>query len=155
MREIRERLYIGSDADCRQGKNQWAVVHACKTCHQKAVGYTGSLSSKHPLYLTYETPNDLYLNIIDPPGPLFLPELFTTFLNFAKRNWKDEKNLLIHCNQGGSRAPSLAMLFLAKNINDISNKSFLTARAEFVKLFPLYNPGRGIQDYLRANWRRF
>jgi hypothetical protein len=145
--------------ELRNEKDQGTIIYrlGCRlqTCHQRAVGYTGSLSPKHPFYLAYETPNDLYLNIIDPPGPMFLPELFTNFLDFVRSNWWDEKNLLIHCNQGGSRAPSLALLFMAKETNEINGKSFLTARAEFVKMYPLYNPGRGIQDYLRANWRQF
>ena len=60
-----------------------------------------------------EEANDLYLNIIDPPGPLFMPPLFTSFLEFAVRNWEEGKNILIHCNQGESRAPSMGLLFLA------------------------------------------
>jgi predicted protein tyrosine phosphatase len=59
---------------------------------------------------------DLYLNIIDPPVPLFKPPLFSSFLVFADKHWRSGKKLLIHCNQGESRAPSLALLFLEKKL---------------------------------------
>jgi hypothetical protein len=86
MIEISDRLYVGNEYDCREGDDEWAIVHACKSpCHQRAVGYRGKLRSSHPNYLVLEEENDLYLNIIDPPVPLFMPPLFTSFLKFAGR----------------------------------------------------------------------
>lgn len=153
MEEIFERLYISNESYCRNGDEEWTVVHACKhPCHQKAVGYTGNLSKNHPFYLDKEDDQDLYLNIIDPPVPLFMLPLFTKFLIFADKHWNGYKKLLIHCNQGESRAPSLALLFLAKCRNHISNQSFEEAKEDFIKFFPAYNPGRGIQIYLSNNW---
>ena len=35
------------------------------------------------------------------------------FLEFSNKHWRQGKKLLIHCNQGESRAPSLALLFVA------------------------------------------
>ena len=62
--------------------------------------------------------------------------------------------LLVRCNQGGSRAPSLALLFLAKCRAALSNDSYLEARSEFEKLYPGYKPGPGIQAYLRSKWHK-
>ena len=93
------------------------MVHTCKSpCHQSAVGYQGKLPNTHPNYLVLETENNLFLNIIDPLAPLFMPPLFTAFLAFANKHWGQGKKLLIHCNQGESRAPSLAMLFWQKEL---------------------------------------
>jgi hypothetical protein len=99
---------------------------------------------------------DLFLNIIDPHVPLFMPPLFTEFLAFANKHWSQGRKLLIHCNQGESRAPSLAMLLLAKGVFSIPDTSFELARLEFEKLYPRYNPGKGIETYfskkLVATW---
>jgi hypothetical protein len=105
MVKIEDRLFIGSENDCRNGTEQLAVVHACKSpCHQRAVGYRGSLLNSHPNYLFLQQDNDLYLNIIDPPVPLFKIETFKRFLAFARSKYDCGSSLLIHCNQGESRA---------------------------------------------------
>ncbi|HDY67281.1 MAG TPA: hypothetical protein ENH85_05760 [Candidatus Scalindua sp.] len=156
MIKVVEKLFIGSEADCRIGDDDWAIVHACKSpCHQRAVGYRGSLPRSHPNYLVLEEDSDLYLNIIDPPGPLFMPTIFTSFLEFAQRHWEQGRKILIHCNQGESRAPSLGMLFLAKCRNEISSESFDSAKQEFQRIYPYYQPGQGIQTYLREKWNDF
>jgi len=156
MYKIYERLYIGCDHECFDKKEEWVTVHACKSpCHQRAVGYRGSLPSNHPNYLVLKKDNNLYLNMIDPPRPLFLIPLFTEFLRFSRRYWTEGKNIFIHCNKGESRAPSLGLLFLAKEIGSISNKSFGKAKEEFIKIYPGYMPGSGIQIYLHNNWEKF
>jgi len=81
--------------------------------------------------------------------------LFTEFLRFIRHHWNQGKTVLIHCNQGESRAPSLALLFLAKDIGVISNESYEKAKEEFMKIYPSYFPERGIQIYLREHWGEF
>ena len=153
MIEVHERVFIGNDLECRSGDSVWAVVHACKSpCHQKAVGYHGSLQGNHPNYLVLEKGSNLYLNMIDPPKPLFMLPLFTTFMHFASRHWDNGLCLLIHCNQGESRAPSLALLFLSKHLRVICASSFDDARKDLLNSCPSYNPGLGIQSYLRQHW---
>lgn len=153
MQEVHERIFVANDFSCVGGDSELAVVHACKSpCHQSAVGYKGSLPNTHPNYLVLEQGSNLYLNIIDPPVPLFLPPLFSNFMEFANKHWKDGKKLLIHCNQGESRAPSLALLFLAKGLSVIDSSSYITARKEFEAIYPRYTPGKGIETYFTKNW---
>lgn len=153
MHEVFERLFVSSDLSCRKGNLDLVVVHACKSpCHQSAVGYTGSLPNTHTHYLVKEDEFDLYLNIIDPKIPLFMPLLFTAFLAFTNRNWTEGKKVLIHCNQGESRAPSLALLFMAKSMAALNNDSYQAAKIEFEAIYPNYNPGKGIQAYFSTNW---
>jgi predicted protein tyrosine phosphatase len=97
--------------------------------------------------------NELFLNIIDPPIPLFPDELFAVFLSFAKEKWDAGLQLLIHCNKGESRAPSLGLVFLAKHVRAVPNGSYSEARGEFVKRFPNYAPGKGIETYLSTKWQ--
>jgi hypothetical protein len=156
MVRIVDRLYVGTEADCRQGDDKWAIIHACKSlCHQGFVGYRGNLPSNHPNYLVLELENDLILNMIDPQKPLFIPKLFIDFLRFSRTKWKEGKNILIHCNLGESRAPSLALLFLAKELQIIDNTSYEKAKQDFIKLYPSYTPGIGIQIYFSQHWSEY
>ena len=153
MKEVYERVWVANDRSCRNGGGEWAVVHACKIpCHQRAVGYQGSLPKTHANYLTLSNNQDLFLNIVDPAAPLFMPASFEAFLTFADRQWLAGRKLLVHCNQGESRAPSLALLFLAKRRSVLNNGSYSAARSEFEKLYPGYKPGLGIQTYLTNKW---
>ncbi len=153
MNELTDGLFVGGDRDCFHDERQgWAVVHACKSpCHQRAVGYRGSLPSKHPNYLTFRHDSHLYLNMIDPDLPLFMPPLFLESIEFIAEQLSQRK-VIIHCNQGLSRAPSLAMLYLA-GIGHIEGSDFERARADFRRIHPEYAPGPGIAAYLRAHWQ--
>lgn len=153
MIPVYARIKIGTGESCCPGSPRLAAVHACKSpCHQRAVGYRGNLPSTHPNYLALELAHDLYLNIIDPPLPLFKLETFTCFLEFATAQYGSGAELLIHCNQGESRAPSLALLFLAKRLNAIPNGSFSNAKSAFSVLYPNFRPGLGIERFLSEQW---
>lgn len=153
MIKIDNRIFIGRVDDCQTGTEKLAVIHACKSpCHQQAVGYRGSLPASHHNYLVLQREHDLYLNIIDPPVPLFKAETFGQFMSFARSKYDSGVSLLIHCNQGESRAPSLALLLLAKHIGTLPNSSYENARFAFQHLYPTYQPGAGIQRFLTDNW---
>jgi hypothetical protein len=154
MVEVHPRLWVASQSGCiRIELEGRAYVHACKVpCHSRAVGYRGTLPVTHPEYLSQHVGNHLYLNMIDPPQPLFRRESFAAFREFAAPQWAAGNTLVIHCNQGESRAPSLALLLLAKDIRAIAGGSYEAAVAEFTKLYPSYRPGRGIATFLNRNW---
>lgn len=153
MQQVHERLYVGSELDCTAAEPGWRVVHACKSpCHQAAVGYRGSLPPSHPHYLILERDNDLFLNLIDPPVPLFKLETFAAFLRFAHESWLDGQNVLIHCNKGESRAPTLALLLMSKRLGVLPSDSYRAAATPFSQVYPAYSPGTGIQTFLDRNW---
>ena len=152
MKEVHEGLFVGNESDC-VGRSGVRVVHACKVpCHRDAVGYSGSLAPGHPNYLSLERKHNLFLNMVDPPIPLFKLDSFKLFRDFARREYTEAKRLLIHCNEGFSRAPSLALLFLARDLGVINAESYASARAEFEKLYPPYKPGEGIAWFMRSMW---
>jgi protein-tyrosine phosphatase len=152
MIEVYTNLCVGTKVDCfYNDRNDLAIIHACKSpCHQRALKYKGNLPNNHH-YLTYEIGNHLFLNMIDPNEPLFMPPLFISSLDFIEKHISKRK-VLIHCNEGLSRAPSLALLYLAKRVNVIDNESYEKATQNFLKLFPLYQPSRGIAIYLNLHW---
>lgn len=152
---ISDRLSFGNESDCTHlADGTVAVVHACKEpCHRHAVGYTTrTIQSSHSSYLVFERGHHLYLNLIDPPQPLFMMPSFEAFLRFVDREIA-ERPVLIHCNQGESRAPSLKLLYMAKRLNLLPNDSYGTAATAFRQKYP-YNPGRGIQTWLTTNWSK-
>ena len=155
MIEVYPNLYVGTDSDCFfDSRDDWVVVHACKfPCHQKAVGYHGNFSPTHPNYLVLERGSHLFLNMIDPNTPLFKPALFDSALSFIDR-YLPTRKVLIHCNKGNSRAPSLALLYLAKRARVINSESYATAAKDFRTKFSGYQPGLGIQIYLTEHWTK-
>ena len=155
MIEVYPNLYVGTDSDCFfDSLDDWVVVHACKfPCHQKAVGYHGNLHPSHPNYHVLERGPHLFLNMIDPDTPLFNPPLFDSALSFIDR-YLPTRKVLIHCNKGKSRAPSLALLYLAKRLQVINSESYATAAKDFRTKFSGYQPGLGIQIYLTEHWTK-
>jgi hypothetical protein len=153
-REVNKNLYVGTDADCINRKgNDWAVIHACKTCHKRRIGYSGNLSQNHPEYLVRIEPNDLYLNIVDmeePLRPIYTNPIMAAAMKFTRDNIF-MRNVLIHCNKGNSRAPSIALLYLA-SASIIPKDDYSIAKKEFRKIYPLFLPARGIESYMRINW---
>lgn len=153
MHEVLPNLFYGDERVCTHDcSGNVAVVHACKEpCHRKAVGYSSrTIRKNHPHYLVMESDYHLYLNLIDPPTPLFRLPSFVAFLTFVDKHI-EERRIIIHCNQGESRAPSLALLYLAKRTDRIPNDSYHAAAQAFSKEHQ-YRPGRGIQTWLSQHW---
>lgn len=155
MKEVYDGLHVGDDRDCQTASSEWAVVHACKhSCHQNAVGYRGSLSSDHPEYLIADREANLYLNLVDMDQPLsheYTEPIIEAAFDFIDTHLPD-REVLIHCNQGQSRSPALALLYLAKRKKAIPDKDYATAKAAFSERYPTFTPGNGVESYLREYW---
>lgn len=154
MRQVYPGLFVGGDNAYRgvQEETGWAVVHAAKEPYHRAMlGYKGRATSKdHPEYLLAVRGNRLALNLIDGDDPRYVaPVIVDTALRFIDAHLGPQK-LLIHCNQGVSRAPSIALAWMAASAT--LPWDFDKARAEFVKLYPEYFPKDGILGYLKAHW---
>lgn len=158
MKEIYKKLYVGSLSDCSyEIKDGWVVIHACKSpCHQYAVGYRGNLLKTHPNYLILEQELHLFLNMVDMNVPLdhrYTGPIINTTMNFIQKNIQT-KDVLIHCNQGLSRSPALALIYLAKRANIINNQSYEKAKTDFIRIFPNYQPSSGLNYYLTQCWNQ-
>lgn len=75
---------------------------------------------------------------------------FDSFFAFVDKHI-EEREVVIHCNQGESRAPSLALLYAAKRSERFPNESYALAARAFQAEF-VYNPGRGIHSWLATHW---
>lgn len=61
------------------------------------------------------------------------------------------RKVLVHCNQGLSRSPSIVLLHLAIK-GFIANDSYSDAVTDFRRMYPYFSPGRGIALYMNNNW---
>lgn len=155
MIEVYNKLYVGTNIDCQQETAGFAIIHACKEpCHRQAVGYRGNLKSNHPSYLMHlHGDRHLYLNMVDMDQelmPQYTHPIIERCMLFIDRHLTDKK-VLVHCNWGISRSPSIAMLYMARK-KAISNDSYGIARNEFSAIYHSYSPGRGIEAYMDKYW---
>lgn len=155
LMKVADHLFVGDQRECsRLGDPRpfAAVLHACKNpCHLQFVGYKGSLPPTHAEYLVARRGSHLAVNIIDPALPLFRTEVFLAALDFLDE-WTPQGSLLCHCNNGLSRAPSIALLWLAKRAKAFLGSSWPEAKAAFTRIMPAYTPGKGIEAFIEAKW---
>lgn len=164
MIEIYPNIFVGNDKDALdlfalgdEFDKNWYALHAAKErWHRQFVGYSGRGAPKyHPEYLAARLDKRMALNIVDAKSPeFFSKEMITAGLDFLEEGYKAGKKLLINCNQGESRGPSLAMLFVFKRILK-NNATFEEAEAEMKKVYPAYNPGEGIRGHLMQFWGEY
>jgi hypothetical protein len=81
---------------------------------------------------------------------MFVMPTFVQFLRFVDREIA-EREVLIHCNQGESRARSLALVYMAKWLKLLPHDSHRKAAAAFREKFT-YNPGLGIRAWFAQRW---
>lgn len=159
MIEVHPNFFVGSQDDeaAIRGQPGWFVVHACKEpYHRQALGYASQGAPRqHPEYLLAERPGRLILNLVDVAQVSFIaPVIVDTALSAIDRHISNFK-VLVHCNQGFSRSPSIALLYLLKYTDALGSDDPAVALSVFRKLYPPYAPAQGMADYVRLNWARY
>ena len=151
MKEVYSKLYVGGDSDYEKVKDNsdWRVLRACKDGpggHRETIGYQERSAPKGPTYLFVERPRKLILNMVDSDDPRFTPDaLVDKALSFVSDNLRLGHKVLIACNRGESRAPSLALLWMVRN----GLLPFEGAFRKFKQLYPDYDPAPGIKIYTK------
>ena len=159
MIEVCPNLHVGSERDEQSIRGQvgWFFIHACKEpYHRQALGYTGrGAATTHPEYLIARRNGRLILNLVDVDDPSYIsPEIVDAALDAVRDNIQHSK-ILLHCNQGQSRSPSIALLYLLKHTDILGQKDMVAAIAAFRVIYPLYAPARGMAEYIHLNWHRY
>lgn len=159
MIEVYHKLFVGSQEDYEDllpnGKDIF-VLHAAKEpYHRDYVGYTGKACDKdHPEYLMAIRWNNMAVNLVDAQeSKYFNPDLIKEVVKKILYLLINKKTVYIHCNQGESRAPSLALLVLL-GLHAVS-EDYGVAVKQFKMIYPNYNPGKGISDFLTENWNDY
>lgn len=161
MIEVHPGLFVGNltdyDRDVRL-RDGWSVVHACKEpYHRQLLGYTGRGAPKdHPEYLVARRDHRLYLNLVDADNPDYIPkEIIDQSMEFIQSQLAIGRPVLVHCNQGESRSPSIALLYLAANTNKLPTASLMEAEEAFLKLYPYYRPAPGMRGFVNRYWHEY
>ena len=161
MIEIHPNLYVGHQGDYEyqvKGQDGWAVVHACKEpYHRQLLGYsTRGAPKDHPEYLYAECGHRLYLNLVDADDPAYIPkEIIDKAIGFIHLALAAGKKVLVHCNQGESRSPGIAFLYLLRETDVLPQTSLDAALAKFRQMYPGFSPSRGIFGFIAAHWEEY
>jgi predicted protein tyrosine phosphatase len=159
MTEIDENIFVGDMDDYMDTVDNplFVFIQAAKLpFHKLAVGYKGTeLEKNHPEYFVAVRKNGIALNMVDSDNPIYFNcEMFDVSLHYIDVKISEGKKILIHCNQGISRSPSIGLLYLAKK-GKISNENYLSAKSDFEKIYPNYYPNRGVRDFLYSTWNKY
>lgn len=156
MHEIIDKLWTGDDTDYLRVKDKpgWSILRCCKEGvggHRETVGYTTPAAPKGNDYLAAKKGDRMALNFIDPHDPNFIPRaMIDKGLEYINTRLKAGDKVLVACNQGQSRGPTTAMLYL-RSIGDLTG-SFIESERKFRTLCPDYDPGIGVRQFARSNW---
>lgn len=155
MVEVYPNLYVGSDADVEKAekRNYW-ILACCKDGpygHREMLGYTTLGAPKDKNYLSYQKGKTLALNLLDLDDPNFIPdEVIQKGIEFIDNHLSKDQKVLVHCNAGRSRGPSMAMMYL-RHIKDLPD-SFKTSMKIFKTIYHKYDPGQGMLEYAKRHW---
>lgn len=161
MKEVYPNLFVGTGADLVHAddgnkgiKEGWFVISAAKEpWHREALGYTGRGAPKdHPEYLIAMRDHRLILNLVDVDDPSYIRDEIVTAAMQGITTGLGHGKVLIHCNQGHSRSPGIALLWLGKNTPLFGGLSLEEAETEFRVFYPDYAPAAGIRGYLAQHW---
>lgn len=164
MIEVFPNLFVGDQNDLihvddgnKGVKDGWFVISAAKDpWHREALGYSGRAAPKdHAEYLIAARDRRLILNLIDANDPAYVPDkIVDTTLEMIDASLAGGLKVLIHCNQGQSRAPTLALLWIHRNSPLYSVETFDEAVEDFRKVYPTYAPAKGMAEYARTHWEK-
>ena len=154
MKEIYSKIYVGDDSDYEKVKDSpdWRILRAAKDGpggHRETLGYTSMGAPKGPDYLSVERPRKLILNMVDSDDPNFYPDpLVDKALSYISDSVRLGHKILVCCNYGQSRSPSLIFLWLY--LNGKLPAEYHRALRQFRQLCPQYSPSDGIRQYVKS-----
>jgi predicted protein tyrosine phosphatase len=158
MRELAKNLYVGSDKDVEKARGRgFSIVHACKDgeySHRSVLNYTSMGAPRGSEYLVAKRNRELYLNLIDTSDPAFVPDgVIDPALDFIQEQRDDGRSVLVHCNHGISRSPTLILLYLYKT-GKLPRETHKALRL-FRQLYPDYDPATGLALYAKRKIQEF
>ncbi len=161
MLEVSRLLHVGSETDYESNVRylqDWKIVHACKEpYHRQALGYRGKAAPKeHPEYLIARRDHRLILNLVDAPKPEYIPKaIVDEAIAFIHESVTSGTNVLVHCNEGRSRGPSIAMIYLLAFTDRLPKQGVEEAMREFAMIYPGYAPAGGVAGFIRNHFDHY
>ncbi len=150
--EVAPKLFVSNQESCfYEERDGWAVVHACmEPCYERAAHDDAHDPPEGEALIALERGTHLYLNMVDGERPRVPPTLYSASKAFITKHVGD-RQVLIHCNDADSRAPAIALIYLAWS-GGIPSDGYDAAYKAFMKLYPDYSPGAGIFANMNMRW---
>lgn len=155
MEAIIEGIYVGSDVDVPKAKERgYAILAACKegpNGHRAMLGYHTLGAPKGKDYLYARKGDWMALNLLDVEDPQMIPDkVITAGIAFIAEMMNEKKKILVHCNAGHSRGPTMAMLYL-RSVGELP-QPFNRAKHIFKTLYHPLSMGHGMEFHARDMW---
>jgi hypothetical protein len=153
---IYPHLRVGGDDAYERLKDEdnWSFLRCCKYGdggHQQTLGYTTLGAPDGPDKYWVRCGHRLALNLLDLDDPNFIPEqMIFTGLEFVKQELEAGREVLISCNAGLSRGPTVGLMFL-RYIGDLPH-AYLHSVRLFYHIYRQYRPSQGIEQFARNVW---
>ena len=148
---VHDGLFVGPGADTYKfagsilhcARDPW-FVEACKS-FVMPISYTFPSCHNTVVQPCY---NEMALNMVDAAEPhYFSDEMVNAGLEFITERLAEGDPVLVHCNMGISRSPSMAFLWMFEH--GFLDDEFRHALPQFKTIYPNYCPGNGIWQYLK------
>ena len=159
MEQVYKNLYVGGDIDYDRLKSRsdfW-FVRCCKEGpggHRDTLGYHTLGAPKDKNYYYVLRGKKLALNLLDLDDPNHVPDIaIDEALRFINKQLNSGHKVLVACNQGKSRGPTVAMLYL-RSINDLP-ESYSQGYKIFSTIYDKYDPGKGMLGYAKLKYNNF
>ena len=158
MEEVHPRLFVGDDKDYERVKDNsgWSFLRCCKEGpggHRYVLKYHSLGAPKDAHYLWVRKGNLEALNLLDLEDPDFIPkQVIDEGLKFIKERMDAGDKVLVACNAGHSRGPTMALMYL-REIGEYPER-FRTAESKYRAFYPKYDPNSGMRAFARSHWQQ-
>lgn len=143
--KVHDAIFVGNGSDVY--KFAGSILHCARDpWFSEATKHKPLLMISRNVFSIYY--NEMALNMVDAQHPkYFSDEMINAGLDFITERLAEGDAVLVHCQEGISRSPSLTMLWLFEH--GFLNDDFKNACVEFKELYPPWKPNHGIFEYVR------
>lgn len=149
-------LYVGDDTAYERLKNKegWSFIRCCKYGpggHQQTLGYHTLAAPEGREHFVVQRGHHMALNMLDLDDPNFVdPDMIQAGLGFITERLEAGDKVLVACNAGKSRGPTMGLMWLRRN-GDMPH-AYLHSQRIYHTIYPLFKPSQGIEQFARAHW---
>lgn len=159
MIEVAPRIFIAKEEEIADlTPSEYSLLSLASTFHYQMHSWKkGENHKDDPCYVMCAHGSQiLSINWVDGPSHLYDwqgkgVEVMQKILTWIEYQLDHNRQVIISCNQGVSRSPTIALLYMSKVLHLLPSNSFPKASSAFQKLYEEYNPG-GIAGFVNEHW---
>ena len=155
MEKVYDGLWVGADEDSANAKSRgYARLAVCKEGpdgHRQMCDYSTPGATHNGEYLFAKRGTWAAMNCIDVEHPEMIPTaMIIQGLKFIHAQLKAGRKILVHCNAGRSRGPSMVLMYLHA-IGELP-QGIERAHKIFKTIYPKFDPQRGMRMKMKELW---